>query len=154
MRGNPDNLRRSAQAKHAAATARAEQGLRQMIRQGDPITFRSLAKTAGVSLDFLYRHPEFRRRVEQLRDQQRTALPPSPDKPDPDQPSSVIRTLTSQLTDLKRRHREETTQLRQALEAAHGEVIDLRRRLGPHTVAPPREQQPTTPGSPARQEAT
>jgi hypothetical protein len=79
--------------------------------------------------------------------------PPGPDKPDPDQPSSVIRTLTSQLTDLKRRHREETAQLRQALEAAHGEIINLRRRLGPHMVAPPREQQPTVPGSPARQEA-
>ncbi len=154
MRGNPGNLRRAAQAKRAAATARAEQGLRQMLRQGDPVTFRGLAQAAGVSLDFLYRHPDLRRRVEQLRDQQRTAPAPSLDKPDPDQPSSVIRTLTSQLTDLKRRHREETAQLRQALEAAQGEIIDLRRRLGPRTVAPPREQQPAAPGWPARQEAT
>ena len=35
--------------------ARAEQGLREMIRTGQPITFRGLAQTAGVSLDFLYR---------------------------------------------------------------------------------------------------
>lgn len=154
MRGNPDNLRRAAQAKHAAATARAEQGLRQMIRQGDAVTFRGLAQAAGVSLDFLYRHPELRRRVEQFRAQQRATPPPGPDKPDPDQPSGVIRTLTSQLTDLKRRHREETAQLRQALEAAHGEIIDLRRRLGPRAATPPREQQLSGPGSPARQEAT
>ena len=97
---------------------------------------------------------ELRRRVEQLRAQQRATPPPGPDKPDPDQPSSVIRTLTSQLTDLKRRHREETAQLRQALEAAHGEIIDLRRRLGPRAATPPREQQLSGPGSPARQEAT
>src|SRR5260370_32353581 len=118
MRGNPGNLRRAAQAKRAAATARAEQGLRQMLRQGDPVTFRGLAQAAGVSLDFLYRHPDLRRRVEQLRDQQRTAPAPSLDKPDPDHPSRVIRPLTSQLTDLKRRHRHETAQLRHALEAA------------------------------------
>jgi hypothetical protein len=154
MRGNPDNLRRAAQAKHDAATARAEQGLRQMIRQGDIVTFRRLAQAAGVSLDFLYRHAEIRRRVEQLRDQQRATPLPGPDKPDPDQPSSIIRTLTRQLTDLKRLHREETAQLRQALEAAHGEIIDLRRRLGPRAAVPDQEQRTATPGSPASQEDT
>ncbi|MGP4030086.1 DUF6262 family protein [Actinomadura sp. 3N407] len=70
-RGNPHNLRAAAAAKSAAAKARAEQGLRDMVRRGDPITFRGLAKTAGVSLDFLYRNTEIRHRVEQLRDQQR-----------------------------------------------------------------------------------
>jgi hypothetical protein len=39
-----------------------------------------------------------------------------------------VRTLTAQLADLKRRHREETQQLRQALETAHGENLELRRR--------------------------
>ncbi len=38
-------------------------------------------------------------------------------------------TLTAQLTDLKRRHREEITRLRRELEAAHGENLILRRRL-------------------------
>ena len=55
MRGNPDNLRQAAARKSAAAQARAEQGLREMIRRNEPITFRGLAQTAGVSLDFLYR---------------------------------------------------------------------------------------------------
>ena len=41
----------------------------------------------------------------------------------------MIRTLTAQLADLKRRHRDETTALRQALEPAHGENLLLRRRL-------------------------
>jgi len=47
-----------------------------------------------------------------------------------DQPSSIVRTLTAQLADLKRRHREETAALRQALEQAHGENLRLRRQLG------------------------
>jgi len=130
MRGNPDNLRRAAAAKTAAAAARAEQGIRDLVRRGEPITFRGLAQSAGVSLDFLYRHTEIRQRVEQLRDQQRGAPPPPPDRADPDQPSSVVRTLTAQLAELKRRHREEVTTLRQALEAAHGENLELRRCLG------------------------
>jgi hypothetical protein len=138
MRGNPDNLRRAAAAKSAAATQRAEQGLRDLIRRGDPITFRALAKTAGLTLDFLYRHPALRRRVEQLRDQQRATPPPIPARVDPDEPSSVIRTLTNQLTDLKRRHRDEITILKQALEAAHGENLELR-RLGHRATTSPRE---------------
>jgi uncharacterized protein DUF6262 len=75
-----------------------------MIRTGQPITFRGLAQTAGVSLDFLYRTPEIRKRVEQLRSQQQTAPPAVPERVNSDHPSSVIRTLTTQLTELRRRH--------------------------------------------------
>ena len=130
MRGNPDNLRRAAARKSAAAQARAEQGLREMIRRDEPITFRGLAQTAGVSLDFLYRYTEIRQRVEQLRTQQQNTTATAGTDPDPDQPSSVVRTLTAQLTELKRRHRDEISTLKQALEAAHGENLELRRRLG------------------------
>jgi len=138
MRGNPDNLRRAAAAKSAAAAARADQGIRELVRRGEPVTFRGLAQTAGVSLDFLYRHPEIRQRIEQLRAQQRPTPQAGPTRTDPDQPSSVIRTLTAQLTELKRRHREEVTALQQALEAAHGENLELRRRLpAGHTTAAP-----------------
>lgn len=42
----------------------------------------------------------------------------------------MIRTLTAQLAELKRRHRDEISTLRQALEAAHGANLELRRRLG------------------------
>ena len=138
MRGNPDNLRRAAVAKSAAAQARAENGLKQMRRRGDPITFRGLAQTAGVSLDFLYTTPEIRSQVEQLRARQQATPTARAPAPGPDQPSSVIRTLTTQLTELKRRHRDEIDTLRQALEAAHGENLELRRRLGHQdTAAPP-----------------
>jgi hypothetical protein len=129
-RGNPDNLRQAAAAKSAAAKLRAEQGIREIVRRGDPITFRSLAQTANVSLDFLYRNTEIRRRVEQLRAQQRTPPPARTTQTDPDQPSSVVRTLTTQIADLKRRHREEVQALKTALEIAHGENLELRRRLG------------------------
>lgn len=136
-RGNPDNLRAAAAAKSSAAKARADRGLREMLRRGTPITFRGLAQTAGVSLDFLDRTPDIRRRVEQLRDQQRqNPQRARAEQIDPDHPSSVVRTLTGQLSELKRRHLEEVTALKAALDAAHGENLELRRRLGSRPAAP------------------
>jgi hypothetical protein len=134
MRGNPDNLRQAAARKSAAAETRAEQGLREMIRHNEPITFRGLAQTAGVSLDFLYRHIPIRQRVEHLRAQQQNT--PTPAAATVDAPSSVVRTLTAQLAALKQQHRDEVHQLRQALETAHGEILDLRRRVGRRNVEP------------------
>ena len=131
MRGNPDNLRQAAARKSAAAQARAEQGLREIIRRNEPITFRGLAQTAGVSVDFLYRCTPIRQRVQQLRAQQQNT-PPAAATPTQDETPSVVRTLTAQLTELKRRHRDEINALKQALEAAHGENLELRRRLGSH----------------------
>jgi hypothetical protein len=134
MRGNPDNLRQAAARKSAAAQARAEQALREMVRGNQTITFRGLAKTAGVSLDFLYRCAAIRQRVEHLRAQQQNTPPPAAATTGQDTASSVVRTLTAQLGTLKQRHRDEVHQLKQALEAAQGEVLELRRRLGPHAL--------------------
>ena len=138
--GNLENLKAAAAARTAATTARADAGLRDMLRTGQPITFRGLARHAGVSLDFLYSSTELRQRVRQLRDQQRTqpggtascrdTVGDQAGSASPEPTSSVVATLTAQLTDLKRRHREETATLRQALEQAHGENLVLRRRLG------------------------
>jgi hypothetical protein len=47
----------------------------------------------------------------------------------------VVRTLTAQLAELKRRHRDEVQALKTALEAAHGENLELRRRLGSRASA-------------------
>ena len=140
MPGNLANLQKATAARTAAATARAEAALTAMIKAGEPVTFRGLAARAGVSLDFLYRNTAIRTRIEH----HRAAQPPRPQPvpaaiPGQDLPASVVRTLTAQLTDLTRRHREETTALRQALEQAHGENLLLRRRLAGrgHEPAPP-----------------
>ncbi|MGH4001358.1 MAG: DUF6262 family protein [Pseudonocardiaceae bacterium] len=142
MRGNPDNLRQAAARKSAAAQTRAEQGLREMIRRNEPITFRGLAQTAGVSLDFLYRCAPIRQRVEHLRTQQHNTPPPAATTTHQDTPSSVVRTLTAQLAALKQRHRDEVHQLRQTLETAQGEILELRRRLGHHRDTVPRSSSP------------
>jgi hypothetical protein len=137
MAGNLANLQKATAARTAAASARAEAALTAMIKAGEPVTFRGLAARAGVSLDFLYRNTAIRTRIEH----RRSAQPPrqQPALPGQDLSASVVRTLTAQLADLRRRHREETTALRQALEQAHGENLLLRRRLAAGRDPAPRQ---------------
>jgi hypothetical protein len=129
MPGNTENLRKATEARTAAAAARAENALVAMIKEGEQVTFRGLAARAVVSLDFLYRNAGIRSRIEQHRTVRPSRPEPAGD-PGGEHASSVVRTLTAQLADLKRRHREETAELRRALEQAHGENLLLRRRLG------------------------
>src|SRR5260370_31244508 len=133
--GNLENLKAAAAARTAATATRADAGLREMLRTGQPVTFRGLARHAGVSLDFLYSSTALRQRIQQLRDQQRTQPGSTTSRGDTtgvasqETTTSVLATLTAQLTGLRRRHREETARLRRELEAAHGENLLLRRRL-------------------------
>lgn len=130
-RGNPDNLRAAAQRKREAATQRAETALNELIASREPITFRGLAKTAGVSVDFLYRSP-LRARIEKLRSGRESA-PPAPRSVEPSDTatqSNVVRALTAKIAELKQRHRAETEHLQAALAAAQGENLELRRQLG------------------------
>jgi len=132
-RGNAENLRGAAQRKHDAAVARATAALEILERDGNPVTFRGLAKTAGVSVDFLYRSP-LRGRIERLR-AKRNSSPPEPRPAELSEPathSNVVRALTAQITELKQRHRTEAEHLQTALAAAHGENLELRRQLGRH----------------------
>lgn len=133
-RGNPENLRAAAQRKSQATIKRAEAALRQMIKNGEPITFRGVARTSGCSMDFLYGNPELRRRIEHLRAQQQNNPSPPAAATDQNADSNVIRALTAQLADLRRRHRDEIDELRTALAAAHGEDLQLRRKLGAHNT--------------------
>ena len=135
-RGNPENLRTAAQRKSQATTKRAETALRQMIKNAEPISFRGVARTASCSIDFLYGNPELRRRIEHLRAQQQTKPAPAPPN-EPNAASNVIRALTGQLAELRRRHREELDELRGALTAAHGENLELRRKLGRRETTSP-----------------
>jgi hypothetical protein len=121
-------LRQAAAAKHQAAVGRAEAGPRRLVKDRADINFRSVAKAAGVSLDFLYTHPELRPRIERLRAQQRASPSPAAPAATPAD-GNVLRTLASQLTAERARHREKVDSLETRLAAAHGEILTRRRRL-------------------------
>ena len=61
-----------------------------------------------------------------LRDQARPKPSPAADS---GSDNTIIQALTSQITHLKKQHRDETAALRAALEQAHGENLELRREL-------------------------
>ncbi len=146
--GNTANLKAAAARRHQRTVTRAEAGLQELTRSGQQITFRGVARAAGVSLEFLYNHPQLRSRIEHLRAQQQTTAAPGRPAADPSaagQASSVVRTLTAELTAARARHHAEVEQLRQALAAAHGENLLLRRRLGHPGQASPASAAGTTP---------
>ncbi len=121
-----DTLRQAARRKSEAKTKAAEAAIRTLVKRGEPITFQSVQREAGVSHAFLYGNADLRGRIERLRAQSRPKSPP-PDGAGSD--NTIIQALTSQVTHLKKQHRDESAALRAALEQAHGENLELRREL-------------------------
>jgi hypothetical protein len=87
---------------------------------------RAAVGEAGVSHAFLYNHPGLRGRIEHLRARARPDAAPSTA---PDSESTLVLALTAQINELRRRHRHDVQNLRDALAQAHGENLDLRREL-------------------------
>ncbi len=119
-------LTAAAKAKSQAKTKDAEQAIRRLIKRGEPVTFQAVQREAGVSHAFLYNHPDLRGRIECLRAQARPIPAPVPPA---NEGNTLVLALTSQITRLKKQHRDEVQALRDALEQAHGENLDLRREL-------------------------
>jgi Ribonuclease G/E len=119
-------LAAAAKAKSEAKAQAADQAIRRLVRRGEPVTFQAVQREAGVSHAFLYGNPDLRARIERLRAQARPQpVPPGHDNGD----NTIIQALTSQISHLKKQHRDETQALRAALEQAHGENLQLRREL-------------------------
>lgn len=120
-------LAAAANAKSQAKTQDAERAIRTLVKRGEVITFQAVQREAGVSHAFLYNHPDLRGRIERLRAQARPATTQAAAPADAQ--NTLVLALTSQITQLKKQHRQEAQALRDALEQAHGENLDLRREL-------------------------
>ncbi|MGO9385434.1 MAG: DUF6262 family protein [Mycobacterium sp.] len=60
-------LQQATRRRHETAEKAVTAALREARKANVPITFTRLAATAGVSTDFIYRHPALRAQVEALR---------------------------------------------------------------------------------------
>jgi len=69
-----DTLRQAARRKSEAKTKAAEAAIRTLVKRGEPITFQSVQREAGVSHAFLYGNAGLRARIERLRAQARPRL--------------------------------------------------------------------------------
>jgi Family of unknown function (DUF6262) len=100
-----------------------------MTQSGEPVSFASLARKAGVSTDFLYKHHELRPLIER----HRANTGPAPNRRLPSEEisstSAAVRALSARLSQQQRNNREEVAMLRKSLEIAQGENLELRRRL-------------------------
>ena len=127
-----EHLRQAAARRRLEAEARATRALGAMSRGGEAVNFVAVARKAAVSTDFLYRHPTLRAQVVDLRratSGRPSGHPPASALVTPET-SSAVRSLAAQLKELRARHRHEVAHLQKALAAAHGENLQLRRRLG------------------------
>lgn len=121
-----DTLRQAARRKSENKAKAADDAIRALVKRGEPITFQSVQREAGVSHAFLYGNADLRGRIERLRSQTRPK-PSPPEETGSD--NTIIQALTSQITYLRKQHRDENAALRAALEQAHGENLELRREL-------------------------
>lgn len=64
-------LQEAAAQKSSQAAERVEKALSRMIKEGQVITFSSVAQSANVCVAYLYKQPEIRARIETLRAQQK-----------------------------------------------------------------------------------
>src|SRR6266851_5294820 len=78
----PDNtapLIAAARQRHELTRAKAIRALRELDHAGTPVTFETVARTAGVSRSWLYAQSDIRAEIEHLRDTtQRAPSPPVP----------------------------------------------------------------------------
>ncbi len=132
-----DALRRAARAKHEAAAARAEAAIRQLVKNQQDISFRSVARTGGISLDFLYASTDLRRRIESLRAQRAGHVPAASAGDVPaGADGGIVQILTVKLREERASRRTAVHDIEQQLAAAHGEILRLRRLLQQHGVQP------------------
>jgi hypothetical protein len=120
----PDNaapIIAAARQRHELTRARAIQAIRELDRDGTPVTFATVAATAGVSRSWLYAQDDIRVQIQRLRDAtSRSASPPIP-AGQRASGASLLRRLEAAHAD-RRRLQDECARLRE-------EVARLRRQI-------------------------
>lgn len=115
-------LQEAAAHKAKESAERVEKALERMIKQGQVISFKSVAQTANVSTAYLYKQEDLRSRIETLRDQQKQR-PKSKQAPlASDNSKSVI---ISTLREENKKLRAEIDGLRRINEGLAGRVYHL-----------------------------
>ena len=123
-----ERLREAAQARHEATLRRAKSALASMVRRGEPVTFRRVAETAGVSRSWLYRQQELREEINRLRhaSQGRPGLLPSAERATADSLRQQVRTYRDEITRLRIENQELREQLARRLGADRAAAVTKR----------------------------
>ena len=113
---NVEGLRQNAQRKRQEALEKVEQGIRQLIKEGKTLNFNTVAQAADVSKAFLYKEPEIKERIEQLRLQGTKKAPELKQRASDASKDAIIRNLRERVKKLEA----EVKDLRKQNEVAYG----------------------------------
>ena len=115
---NVDGLRQNAQKKREEAFNRTEEAIKQLIKDGRPINFKSVAEIAQISTAWLYKEPDIKSRIEHLREQgtRKQKLVPQEQKATDASKDAKYQALKKRLQQIEAENRG----LREHLEAIHG----------------------------------
>ena len=127
-KGNPELLVKAAAAKKKDAAERLEKAIQQVLDSGENITFKAIAESAGLSVSYLYKYPEIKNRIAELRNQQKAAIGGIVNRTPKFQPATdkSKAVIISKLRQENRRLRSENQDLKKHIEVAQGKVIELR----------------------------
>ncbi len=115
---NVEGLRQNAQKKRQQAIEQTELAIKQLIKNGKPINFETVAAAANVSKAWLYKETEIKERIEQLRSQCAPKSPLTPKQRASDaSKDAIIRTLRERVKKLEA----EVRDLRNRNEVAYGD---------------------------------
>ncbi len=115
-------LQEAAASKARESAERVEKALEKMIKQGQVVTFKSVAHVANVSTAYLYKQSDLRSRIDSLRDQQKQQTKIKQPPLASDNSKAVI---IYNLREENKRLRAETDRLRRANESLTGRLYQL-----------------------------
>lgn len=115
-------LKSAAEKKSQDALQRTDQAITKLVREGKKITFNEVARTARVTVAYLYKHAHIRERIDHLRKQQEGQQ--KKNQPQPSSDKSKI-AIINQLRERIRKLEAELRGLRNQNEMIYGELCQL-----------------------------
>lgn len=125
---NTVGIKTAAHQKAQVTEQRASEAITQLLRQGEPINFSIVARTAGVSTAWLYRNPDIRALIEKRRAEYVKKTGRQPKTPSAKQ--AVVAHLKRRIQTLE----QEKQALQTTVEQLYGENLELHRQTSPNGV--------------------
>ncbi len=120
IRPNTAGITAAARTRHELTRAKAVKALHDLQRHGEPVTFGTVAATAGVSRSWLYRQPDLREQIGQLRQAEQASASRTVDEADESSDTS-LRARLRQALERNRQLADDNARLRRQLAQALGQ---------------------------------
>lgn len=121
---NVSGMKKYAEMKHQRSIENAEDAIKLLLRNGDAISFASVARTANVSTSWLYTQDSLAERIKRLRRNGKVVITKNSQRASDLSKDVMIRNLKDQLRNL----RQENKELKHQLSIAYGQIEELTSR--------------------------